>query len=334
MPAKLLKPMIVPVHRFLGADPSMFAGTLLVNDMGVPLGGGHGRERAGGSSRRDRAGRDDGVHGRLHDLGIVDARYRSEFANGVLVGVVTIPVGVPAGVLVAGFPVVMVLANLVPIVLAAVLIAIGLWRVPDAMTKGFLVLGKFLVVIISLALAVGSFEFLTERGPCRPAENSPPVMDGMTIVAQICLFLMGAFVLMDLIVRVGGRPLASFGRVLGINEVASGGSVVTMADAIPTFQMMKDMDRRGSSSAPRGRSRPWPCWDHLGFTAGVAPRMIAPTITGELAAAAVAVLVACAIARRRYPACRPGDEGPDAPYRTERDSRTVGALPAEAEGEE
>lgn len=175
----------------------------------------------------------------------MDARYRSEFANGVLVGVVTIPVGVPAGVLVAGFPVVMVLANLVPIVLAAVLIAIGLWRVPDAMTKGFLVLGKFLVVIISLALAVGSFEFLTGRGPCRPAENSPPVMDGMTIVAQICLFLMGAFVLMDLIVRVGGRPLASFGRVLGINEVASGGSVVTMADAIPTFQMMKDMDRRG-----------------------------------------------------------------------------------------
>ncbi len=36
--ANLLRPVVVPVYTFLGADPAMFAGTILANDMGgVPL---------------------------------------------------------------------------------------------------------------------------------------------------------------------------------------------------------------------------------------------------------------------------------------------------------
>ena len=32
--AKILRPVVVPVYTFLGADPAMFAGTILANDMG------------------------------------------------------------------------------------------------------------------------------------------------------------------------------------------------------------------------------------------------------------------------------------------------------------
>ena len=36
--ARLLRPVLVPVYGFLGADPAMFAGTILANDMGgAPL---------------------------------------------------------------------------------------------------------------------------------------------------------------------------------------------------------------------------------------------------------------------------------------------------------
>ena len=36
--ANLLRPVVVPVYRFLGADPAMFAGTILACDMGgAPL---------------------------------------------------------------------------------------------------------------------------------------------------------------------------------------------------------------------------------------------------------------------------------------------------------
>ena len=36
--AGLLRPVVVPLYSFLGADPAMFAGTILANDMGgAPL---------------------------------------------------------------------------------------------------------------------------------------------------------------------------------------------------------------------------------------------------------------------------------------------------------
>ena len=36
--ARLLRPVLVPVYGFLGADPAMFAGSILANDMGgAPL---------------------------------------------------------------------------------------------------------------------------------------------------------------------------------------------------------------------------------------------------------------------------------------------------------
>ncbi|MFT0847755.1 ethanolamine utilization protein EutH [Actinomycetaceae bacterium L2_0104] len=305
--AKLLNPVIVPIYTFLGADPSIFAGTILANDMG-------GYPLAMEMAHTEEAGLLAGtilaamlgctvVFTIPVGLGIIEERYRPEFAQGILVGVMMIPLGVLAGGLVAGFDLMMIVANLVPIVIAAVLIALGLWRIPGLMTRGFLVFGKFLVAIISIALGIATFEYLTGFQIMPTGWELAPVMEGMEIVAMICLFLMGAFALMHVVVKVGARPLGALGRLLGINEVASGGLIISLANAIPTYQMMKDMDRRGvfintawsvSIMAILG--------DHLGFTAGVAPAMIAPMMAGKLVAAVAAIALAYLIARRRYPA--------------------------------
>lgn len=304
--AKLLNPVIVPIYTFLGADPSIFAGTILANDMG-------GYPLAMEMAHTEEAGLLAGtilaamlgctvVFTIPVGLGIIEERYRPEFAQGILVGVMMIPVGVLVGGLVAGFDLMMIVANLVPIVIAAVLIALGLWRIPGLMTRGFLVFGKFLVAIISIALGIATFEYLTGFQIMPIGWELAPVMEGMEIVAMICLFLMGAFALMHVVVKVGARPLGTLGRLLGINEVASGELIISLANAIPTYQMMKDMDRRGvfintawsvSIMAILG--------DHLGFTAGVAPAMIAPMMAGKLVAAVAAIALAYLIARRRYP---------------------------------
>ncbi|MGJ3508491.1 ethanolamine utilization protein EutH [Enemella sp. A6] len=304
--AKVLNPVVVPVYTLLGADPSMFAGTLLANDMG-------GFHLAQEMALNEQAGLLAGailaamlgctvVFTIPVGLGIVEVEDRPEFALGVLVGVVTIPLGVLVGGLVAGFPPALVLSNLVPIIIASVLIALGLWRIPNAMTKGFLVFGKILVAIISIALGIGAFEFLTGWQIMPSGWELVPVTEGMQIVAEICLFLMGAFPLMYIIVKLGKKPLSAAGRLLGINEVASGGLIISLANAIPTFQIMKDMDKRGvfintawavSAMAVLG--------DHLGFTAGVAPDMIVPMMVGKFVAAILAVVVAMIIARKRYP---------------------------------
>lgn len=308
--AKVLNPVIVPIYKFFGADPSMFAGTLLANDMG-------GFHLAVQMAQSDDAAMLAGailasmlgctvVFTIPVGLGIVEEEDRPYFANGVLVGVVTIPLGVLAGGLVAGYGVIMILKNLIPIIIAAALIAFGLWKAPEAMTRGFLGFGKALVFIISIALGIVAFEFLTGWKIMPAGWELVPIEEGLTIVAQICVFLMGAFPLMYVITKVARKPLAAFGRVMGMNEVASGGIVMSLANAIPTFGLMSKMDKRGifintawavSAMALLG--------DHLGFTAGVAPEMIVPMIVGKLVAAISATALAYVIARKRYPAFDP-----------------------------
>ena len=130
--AAVLKPVVVPVYSFLGADPAMFAGTILACDMG---GGALALEM---TNSQDAAMLGGVLTGSMLGatlvftlpvaMGILREADRPAMAKGILCGIVTIPLGILAGGLTAGFPVMMMLRNLVPIVLIAALIALGLWK--------------------------------------------------------------------------------------------------------------------------------------------------------------------------------------------------------------
>ena len=128
--AKVLNPVVVPVYGFLGADPAMFAGTLLACDMG---GGALAQEMAADPQSALMGGVLCGsmlgatiVFTIPVAMGILHQEDRPAMAKGILAGIVTIPVGLLAGGLVAGFPLPMVLRNLIPIVIIGALIALGL----------------------------------------------------------------------------------------------------------------------------------------------------------------------------------------------------------------
>lgn len=141
--AHVLGPVIIPVYEMLGANPSMFAGTLLACDMGGFF---LAKELAGGD-----------VAAWLYSglilgsmmgptivfsipvaLGIIEPSDRRYLALGVLAGIVTIPIGCIAGGLIAmysgvqinGQPVeftfALILMNMIPVLIVAVLVALGL----------------------------------------------------------------------------------------------------------------------------------------------------------------------------------------------------------------
>lgn len=305
--AKILEPIIVPLYTAVGADPSMFATTLLANDMGgYPL----AQQLAIDPDAGLLAGL---ILGAMMGptivftipvaLGIIDKEDRPFLAQGVLAGMITIPLGVLAGGLVAGFEPGMVLANLIPIVIAAVLIAIGLWKIPDKMTAGFLVFGKGLIALISIGLAIATFEFMTGTAIMPAGWELASPMDGIEIVGFIGMMLLGAFPAVYVIIKVAEKPLSSAGRIIGMNDVAAGGMVATLANNIPMFQILKDMDPRGKVlNCAFAVSAAFTFGDHLGFTAAVERSMIFPMIVGKLVAGVSAVGVAWLFFRRRYPA--------------------------------
>ena len=298
--ADLLRPVVVPVYEFLGADPAMFAGTLLASDMG---GGQLARELSADPQAALLGGVITGsmmgatlVFTIPVAMGIVPVEDRPALAKGILAGVVTIPVGILVGGLVAGFPVGMIMKNLIPIVIIGLLIALGLWKAEKAMVRGFELFGKGVVAVITVGLAAIIVEELTGFVVI---EGLAPIGEAFATVGSIAVVLAGAFPLVYVLTRLLRKPLMRLGKALGINEVAAAGLVATLANSIATFSMVKDMDRRGKVlNMAFAVSAAFVFGDHLGFTAGFAPEMLPAVILGKLAGGLAAVAVAFVLTRK------------------------------------
>lgn len=292
--ASLLKPVIVPVFAFLGADPAMFAGTILACDMGggalaVELAASPQAAMLGGVLTGSMLGATV-VFTIPVAMGILEEKDRPVMAQGILCGIVTIPLGVLAGGLTAGFPIGMVLRNLIPIVIIAALIALGLWRAENAMVRGFEVFGKLVVAVVTVGLAAAIVEALTGFVII---PGMAPISEGFETVGTIAIVLAGAFPLVFVITKLLRKPLMAAGRWLGINDAAAAGLIASLANSIATFGMVKDMNRRGKVvNIAFAVSAAFVFGDHLGFTAGFAPEMIGPMIVGKLVGGVSAIAVA------------------------------------------
>lgn len=298
--ANLLKPVIVPIYGFLGADPAMFAGTILACDMG---GGALAMEMTedlqaallGGVLTGSMLGATI-VFTIPVAMGILEENDRPAMAKGILCGIVTIPIGVFAGGIVAGFPVMMVLRNLIPIVIIAALIALGLWRAEKAMVKGFELFGKLIVIVVTIGLAAAIVEALTGYAII---PGMAPISEGFATVGTIAIVLAGAFPLVFVITKLLRKPLMTAGKMLGINDAAAAGLIASLANSIATFGMVKEMNPRGKViNIAFAVSAAFVFGDHLGFTAGFAPEMLPGMIVGKLAGGVSAVAVAMWLTRK------------------------------------
>ena len=292
--AAVLKPIVVPVFGLLGADGAMFAGAILACDMG---GGALAVEMAGSEEAAMLGGVITGsmlgatiVFTIPVAMGILEEKDRAAMAKGILCGIVTIPIGVLAGGLAAGFSVGMVLRNLIPIVLIGAVIALGLWKKEAAMIRGFGAFGKGVVALITAGLAAAILEELTGFALI---PGLAPLEEGFQTVGSIAIVLAGAFPLVFVLTRLLRKPLLKLGALLGINDMAAAGLVASLANSIATFGMVKDMDRRGKVvNIAFAVSAAFVFGDHLGFTAGFAPEMLPAMIVGKLVGGISAVAVA------------------------------------------
>ena len=303
--AAVLKPVIVPLYQAVGADPSMFATTLLACDMG-------GYPLAMQMAANPQIGRFAGIilGGMMGPtivfsipvaLGIIEKKDHPALAKGILIGMVTIPLGCLAGGLMMlgeGFTLFTLLLNIVPVLVVSILIAAGLKFIPSAMIKGFSAFGKVVVALITVGLAMGIVEALS---PYRFfPEGSPyalvPLTESYAVIGSIAIVLAGAFPMVTFITKVFKAPLLAFGKKLGMGDIAAAGMVATLANNIPTFTMMKDMDERGKIiNVAFAVSAAFVFGDHLGFTAGVERGLILAMIVGKLVAGIAAVVLACRV---------------------------------------
>ncbi|MEA5134701.1 MAG: ethanolamine utilization protein EutH [Candidatus Fimivivens sp.] len=296
--SKYLGPVIIPGLTAIGADPAIF-GSLLPNDTGgFPL--------AMELAQNEQAGLFSGlivasmlgctiVFSIPVGLGLIEKKDQPYFAKGLLIGLITVPVGSIIGGAIAGYDMGMVLINSVPVIVISILLAIGLKFIPNGMIKGCIVFGKFIVVVITIGLAAAAFEAMTK---VVIIPGMSPIGDALGIIGSIGVVLLGTFPVLSILTKVLDKPLTAIGRKLGMDSTSTAGLIFTLANSIPVYKMMKDMNSRGKiintawlvpATAALG--------DHLGFTAGVHPQAITAVVVSKIVAGILAVALAMMLTR-------------------------------------
>ena len=298
---EVLSPVIAPFFQLLGADPAMFGPSILACDMG-------GYALATSMAVDPQAGQFAGcilgcsLGGAISfiipvGIGMIREKYHAHFTIGVLVGIITVPFGMIAGGIAAGYPVPMVLRNTFPIFLFSVVIALGLWKAQRASIRIFGIFGRIISAIATVGFAIGIVQELT---PVRLIEDLPSVLDGVKVVGSVAIVLCGAYPMIELLKRAFGPGLEKFGSLLGIDRNAAVGILGGLANIMPILGTCNTMSPAGITvSIAFAVSGSCLLGDHLGYIASVDKSMLLPVLFSKVVGAVTATALAAWICKKQ-----------------------------------
>ena len=154
-------------------------------------------------------------------LGIIKKEDRGYLGAGVLAGLITVPIGCIVGGLMMNtlapeyhLNFITIIQNLIPVIIIAALIVLGLWFAPGPMINGFNKFGTGVTIVITALTAIAVFEQITGiMFPVfhimveNPADGSRGLDIGLLTCGQIAIVLIGAFPMVEWITRTFGKPL-------------------------------------------------------------------------------------------------------------------------------
>jgi ethanolamine transporter len=188
--------------------------------------------------------------------------------------------------------------NLSPLLIFVVLLALGLYFLPDLMIKGFMWFGKILDAAIKLVLVFSIVEIFTGLfSNVLGAWGFHPIMAdkadqfrALETAGYIGIMLAGAFPMIYLIQKYAGKPLEAMGGKIGLSKAGSAGILATVANILAMFKLVKDMPPKDKViNISFAVCAAFLLGDHLSFTANFQPSLILPIIVGKLSAGAIGI---------------------------------------------
>ena len=298
--AQLLSPVFSFVWESLSLDPSIIPASLFANDMGgAPL------------SVEVAKNADIGLFNALvvssmmgatisftipYALTVTDKKNHSDILLGFLCGIVTIPLGCFVSGLILSIPLAMLIINVLPLIFFSIIIAAGLVLCPNVCVKIFAVLGDIIKIIITSGLVLGVIKFLSGIEIIKGLES---IEEATMVCLNASCVISGAFPLLKIISKIISRPVKKLGNKIGINEVSALGLVSTLATNVTTFDMIKNMDRKGIVlNSAFAVSAAFTLAGHLAFTMAFDGRYVAPVCIGKIIAGLTSLLIAVFVAKK------------------------------------
>ncbi|ASN04337.1 ethanolamine utilization protein EutH [Virgibacillus necropolis] len=314
-----------PVYESIGADPAIAATTILASDMG-----GYQLAEAlklsyEGWTMALIVGFMAGatiVFSIPMGLAMLDKRDHKYMALGIMSGILTIPIGVLISSVIITLTnakirdvistttestyeftmsYLQIFINLTPLFVFVVILALGLYFLPDLMVKGFMWFGTIVDAGIKLVLVFSIVEIFTGLfSTVFGTWGFDPIMAdkedqfrALETAGYIGIMLAGAFPMVYLLRKYASRPLEAIGKKLGLSSVGSAGLVATIANILAMFKLVQYMRPKDKViNIAFGVCAAFLLGDHLSYTANFQPTLILPIIIGKLSAGLIAIGVA------------------------------------------
>jgi ethanolamine transporter len=298
--AQLLRPLIVPVYSLFGIDAAMFAPTFLAPDAGgYSIAVAMASDAAIGAWAGTVVASHIGAAFSFNipvTLGVIDKSHYRIFSLGALSGLIACPFGCILGGLISGLPLSVILINMIPAILLALIVILGLIFKQDACMRVFLVFVKLLRVIIVIGLTAAAIERLTGF-VIIPGMN--PISTGFLTAGTIGLTLAGILVMTKILSVLLKKPLARLSRLLKINELSLLMCINALCVVLPGAVVYDKMDKRGklifgaitvSAANIIGA--------HLSYIGLNAPEMLPAATAGKLLSGLLGVIIALLFYKR------------------------------------
>ena len=224
-------------------------------------------------------------------MGMLKPDERTDFARGILFGLIAIPAALLAGGFCCGMNLPYILRQSLPVFILSTLVLFGIWKKTALMIRGFSVVAKGISILTTLGLMLGAFEYMSGK---TILPGLAPIEEAMSVVASIGVVMLGSLPVTGLLQRLLQKPLGWFGKKTGMNNASVAGLLIGMVSVLPAIALIRDMDRRGrivnaafmvcAASALAAQ---------LGFVAGVdaglLPVLLASKFTGGICGVAIAL---------------------------------------------
>lgn len=330
----LISNYIAPVFTIFGADPSIAATSLLAVDMG-------GYQLAQALSNSTEAwvlslsvGYMAGatiVFSIPIATKIVKKQFHRQLSIGMMIGFITIPLGVfitnilimllnpHVRTLVSSDPTAkttlinltlpLILINILPLAILCVGLAIGMWKKPESMIRGFNLFSKAIETFTKIVLLIsiiehftGFFSFIFGTYVLDPIiADSLDQERALEVAGYIGLMLSGALPLVYIIEKKLRKPMNKISEKIGISNRITTGLLASSANVIAAFSMIDESmeDHEIISIVAFSVCGAFVIGDHLAFTANFQPQLIVPLIVGKLSAGIIAVIISQKIYKNR-----------------------------------
>lgn len=230
-------------------------------------------------------------------MGIVKQEDRKIFAKGILIGLITLPVGLLLGGISCGLDFFTVFKESIPIFILSIVLGIGLIQIPKVIMKGFLAFSFGIKFIIQIGMILGAFTYLTN---IQVIKGLAPIDDALRVVGSIGITMLGSLPIAELLQRVLKKPFLWIGNKVGMNEISVAGLLIGSVSVMPQLAMIKDMDQVGKlvnvAFAVCAAST---FAAHIGFTMSQEPNAVTSLLIGKLTGALVAAIVAVIVSKKQ-----------------------------------